>query len=356
MNIMQCGIFNVIESLNGDYEERFQTHRGITFRRNSMGDVIIHSGNNVVIALLESDGSTPPSAIRCHVRAKPYLHEIYGENYYPNEFRVTEYKKEVYVDVVITPWIEGKSLAKHALHTAEAGDRDEFTRLSKRFDLLAEEIVNAEWSHGDINCENIVISPDGDIHLIDFDGKYIPALEGKQSCELGRAAYQSPLRRLHHFDSRLDDYSLAITSISLAALSIDPNLYWEYPFKDSLLLDATRLRDPRYPTINAVINLFEEHGYAAHAVMARELRRSPIEIEGLPELFNFINHGITEDHSRISTYNIGELWGYYCVNSGKLITPPLFSLACEFSSDEATVYIGKTLHKIDRKGEIIHKL
>lgn len=352
---MYCGIFNLTESLN-DIEGRFQTLKGIKLRCDSMGDVITYNGNNVVVALLESDNDTPSTCIRCYVRQKPYLREIYGENYYPNEFRVTEYKEEVYIDVVIAPWIEGECLAKRVATLTEIGGskgREELTKLSKSFDRLAEEIVNADWAHGDINCENIIVTPEGDLHLIDLDCKYMPNLEGKESCELGRRAYQSPLRKLHHFHSRIDDFSLAITSISLAALSIDPDLNWRHPFLDSLLLDAAHLRDPNYKTLNVVIRLFEKHGYAAHAYLAYSLKSLPVIIEDLPQILEYINHGMKEAQGRISTYNSGQLWGYYCVESGNPITPPLFSIACEFESDGATVYIGSTQHMIDNKGKTI---
>src|SRR5262249_39531148 len=63
-----------------------------------------------------------------------------------------------------------------------------------------------------------------EITLVDFDGMFVPALEGMSSAELGHPNYQHPYRTREHFGSYLDNFSSWLIQISLMSLAADPDL------------------------------------------------------------------------------------------------------------------------------------
>lgn len=334
---------SVIEALNSDYSSRFRTLNDAQLRCDEQGCVECYIGSNVVVVPLVGDESL---ALRFYLVERAYLREIYGGAYHPAEFSVGE----SCIDVVETEWIEGKLLAEYVEEAAMQGDGAQIIReLSRRFDLLASLIVDSNWAHGDLCCHNIIVAEHGDLHLIDNDSNYIPELAGCCSEELGHRAYQSPCRDIEHFHPRIDDFSIALLSVSLAALSIDPNLYRVRQSLDSLLFDGACLSVGSL--YDDVANLLKRGSLVAHLALLRELRDSTIVIDRLPELLQFIS-GRVMVSGEMESFERGGLWGYRDRESERVVIPPMFDVACDFDGDEAIVSIERVWYKLDRRGSI----
>lgn len=48
-----------------------------------------------------------------------------------------------------------------------------------RFDRLGLWLLEADFAHGDLKQDNLIVMPDGSLRLIDYDGVYLPSLAGK---------------------------------------------------------------------------------------------------------------------------------------------------------------------------------
>lgn len=331
-------IGDILDAVRESYN--LQTLVGVEFMRSSNGSFEYSTGNNAVVFRVVIEGRQ--YAMRCYRRTKPYLKELYAQMYLPNELQVGNVLNPRYVDVVLTEWIEGVSLAK----LVKSCSREQFRDLAIAFDRLALSLVNSDWAHGDLSPDNIIVDDGGDLHLIDLDARYIPELKGFESYELGTQAYQSKLRTSRDFHSRIDDFSIVIISASLHALSVEPTLSAEFSFSDGLLLDGERVADMDYEPTNRVLELFAKSGYFTQYRALKSLQSNQLVIDNLPQLL-----------SRNSLYN-GDLemfidWGlcgYSALEGGEVVIPPLFDEAFEFRGEYALVRVARWWFYIDKSG------
>ncbi|WP_127534552.1 hypothetical protein [Paenibacillus kobensis] len=124
--------------------------------------------------------------------------------------------------VVKMQWVEGESLAEYIgrnLHRTEL-----LQELSDKWIIMIRELCSANIGHGDLQHGNILINKD-EIILIDYDGMYVPALNGMPSSELGHRNYQHPGRNEGHFGPYIDHFSAWVVWISIAAVCADSSLW-----------------------------------------------------------------------------------------------------------------------------------
>ena len=50
---------------------------------------------------------------------------------------------------------------------------------------LAMWLLPQPFAHGDLKPDNILVQADGSLTLVDYDGMYVPAMQGQKSRELG---------------------------------------------------------------------------------------------------------------------------------------------------------------------------
>jgi hypothetical protein len=79
-------------------------------------------------------------------------------------------------------------------------------------------------AHGDLQHGNILVTEEG-IRLVDYDGMFVPGMEGMISNEIGHRNYQHPKRDPTHFGPWLDNFSAWVIYISLRVLATDPQLW-----------------------------------------------------------------------------------------------------------------------------------
>lgn len=159
----------------------------------------------------------------------------------------------VKVDTVSYPvikmeWVRGKNLDVAIREWMEApGDRppaDEFfSRLKVNFLDLVNTLQITGLAHGDLQHGNIRVDDQGRLHLIDYDGMFVPALKGATSHEGGHRNYQHIDRR-DHFDERLDRFSSIVLYLTFLALETDPGLWDRYNDTERVLFGTQDFIDP----------------------------------------------------------------------------------------------------------------
>ena len=86
--------------------------------------------------------------------------------------------------------------------------------------------------------DNIMVRPDGNLTLVDYDGMFVPAMKGQKSPTIGTKDFSHPLRTVDDFNETIDDFALASIALSLKAISLKPSLFDEYGAADRLLFSA----------------------------------------------------------------------------------------------------------------------
>lgn len=249
--------------------------------RDGKGRICYSAGNSAVVFRIRCEGRV--RSLRCYMHHPRHLAEIYGEKLLPQElFIYTSPAGGVWVDVVLSDWIEGVTLHEAVAAAAEAGDTAQLRRFAAAFDRMAAALTADDWAHGDLKPENIVADNRGRLHLIDFDAMFLPAFAGRHSPELGTAAFQHPARTVRDFDASLDDYPAALISTALHALALDPTLYARYSEADGLLFTPQKIGTDA--ALCEVLALFERRGLAAQYRIARLLRSPSLRLPGLPQL------------------------------------------------------------------------
>jgi serine/threonine protein kinase len=277
-----------------DYIDAFENPAGIfrtlgepAVERDIYGVPQFTAGNSAAI-FTRLDGGGQRRFIKCYIRPNPHLRTIYGyiELLRPTLLpSVKLLREEIFihplggepgwVDVVEGEWTEGETLAVAVARAAKAGDAVRLGELADAFDELCAELTAAEWSHGDLKPENIVVRGGGatsPFALIDCDAMWIPALDGARAAELGTPEYRHPARTAEHFDKTIDDYPAWLISVSLRALSIAPELYTKYNTPELLLLSPDEIIAGKSPAFGEILELFTTHEMERECRFAEKLR------------------------------------------------------------------------------------
>lgn len=89
-------------------------------------------------------------------------------------------------------WVEATGLLPFV--EGHLQDRRILADLALKFAGLVQDLSRHGIAHGDLQHGNILVTPSGELKLIDYDGMFVPGLDSFGASELGHANYQSPLR------------------------------------------------------------------------------------------------------------------------------------------------------------------
>ncbi|MEG2614685.1 MAG: WG repeat-containing protein [Alistipes sp.] len=312
--------------------------------RTATGQSCFTVGNSAVVFKIRHEGRL--CALRCYTHPARNLATIYGSKLRPAElFVYGDPTHGEWVDVVVDRWIEGQTLHDQITQA----DAAQFAQLAASFDRAAAAWVADDWAHGDLKPENIIVAPDGTLHLIDWDATFLPEFAGMQSGELGTTAFQHPARTAADFDATLDDFAVALLSTALHALALDPSLRDRYGVHDTLLIDPRQL--PHDRALCEILALFERHGCAAQYRIARLLLSPTLHLPALAQLL----HAATTPppHEPLELFVEEGFWGYRGTTTQTIYIAPMYNSGFDFSDDLAAVQLGHTWHYIDKNGTTV---
>lgn len=237
----------------------------------------LFAGNNVVVCRCEEQTYGMEMALRCYPRRRRNASAIYGWSYMPDELNicVLNNEREV-IDVVAMPWIEGVSLDKLLCRP-----RTDYRSLSHAFDSIARRMLVSPRAHGDIKPANIIVTPRGDMHFIDYDAAWLPGFTVADIEEVGTPTFSHPQSGVGFFDKRVDDFAISLVSVMLAALAYRRDIFEPYIKNDGSLFVPKDVLDGDDALLNATLSLFERKGDMAHYHIARMLYHSDGHVDGL---------------------------------------------------------------------------
>ena len=224
---------------------------------NSDGNPIMSSGNFAVVFKMRSKKNGKFYALKCFIKEQPERDESYRLIADELEYVSSEYlvhvrylEKELFVDtatgketefpVLLMDWVEGATLDKWIRQHLD--DQYNLQLITYQFCRMASWLMSQPFAHRDIKPDNIIVRDDGSLVLVDYDGMYVPAMQGQKSRELGSPDYRHPARTADDFNEHIDDFSLAAIAMQLCAIALDPRLFANQT-GDTLLLTEHDHRD-----------------------------------------------------------------------------------------------------------------
>jgi WD40 repeat protein len=157
--------------------------------------------------------------------------------YLPTGVRVNQ----TWYPVTKMPWLDGRPFNRAV--EASLADRARLNDLERCVAALADELRRVRVAHGDLQHGNILVDRSGGLHLVDYDGMYVPALRGLPASEAGDPNYQHPGRG-NQFDAELDRFAVLVIVVALRALTETPDLWHIYNTDDNLLFRYADFRSP----------------------------------------------------------------------------------------------------------------
>ena len=233
------------------------------------GEPYRSSGAFAVVFKMKDEQTGKCYALKCFTeeqegRAEAYR-QIADELEFVDSSYITSVKyldKEIFVDssceedefpVLLMDWIDGETMENYIAENYQ--DNYAMAMLCYRFCKMAAWLRSQPFAHGDIKPDNIMVRPDGNLTLVDYDGMFVPAMKGQKSPTIGTKDFSHPLRTVDDFDETIDDFALASIALSLKAISLKPSLLDESGVADRLLFSADDYRD--LSNSNVVVSLSE---------------------------------------------------------------------------------------------------
>ena len=233
------------------------------------GEPYRSSGAFAVVFKMKDEQTGKCYALKCFTeeqegRAEAYR-QIADELDFVDSSYITSVKyldKEIFVDssceedefpVLLMDWIDGETMENYIAENYQ--DNYAMAMLCYRFCKMAAWLRSQPFAHGDIKPDNIMVRPDGNLTLVDYDGMFVPAMKGQKSPTIGTKDFSHPLRTVDDFDETIDDFALASIALSLKAISMNSKLLDTYGASDRLLFSEN---DYRNPSNSKVISALQE--------------------------------------------------------------------------------------------------
>ena len=233
------------------------------------GEPYRSSGAFAVVFKMKDEQTGKCYALKCFTeeqegRAEAYR-QIADELEFVDSSYITSVKyldKEIFVDssceedefpVLLMDWIDGETMETYIAENYQ--DNYVMAILCYRFCKMAAWLHSQPFAHGDIKPDNIMVRPDGNLTLVDYDGMFVPAMKGQKSPTIGTKDFSHPLRTVNDFDETIDDFALASIALSLKAISMNSTLLDTYGASDRLLFSEN---DYRNPSNSKVISALQE--------------------------------------------------------------------------------------------------
>lgn len=238
-------------------EDNFATQTELRPVLNDDGTPVMSSGNFAVVFKMKDERDGKLYAVKCFTREQ----EGRAENY---RMIVEELEKvsspyitpikwldgELFVDtkqtdetefpVLLMDWIEGPTLSAFLQSIADQlaegkvfKDNEyemfELRCLPANFLRMASWLLKQPFAHGDLKPDNIIVQEDGYCVLVDYDGMYVPAMQGMPLTCMGTPNFTHPSQTNNTLNKDIDNYAIPVIALSLQVFALKPSMIAESP-------------------------------------------------------------------------------------------------------------------------------
>jgi formylglycine-generating enzyme required for sulfatase activity len=205
--------------------------------KTAAGEPWFSSGNFAVVFKMKHRSTGKLLALKCFTRFQERRQESYqlisqhlGSNTASYLLQYNYLPKEIWAagaeySVVAMEWADGATLGDYVKEQCRLNNKPNLQVLAKNFEALTAWLITQPFAHGDLKPDNIIVRRDGSLALVDYDGMFVPAMQGQQAREGGSAVYRHPKRTLDTFDRYIDDFSLLVLLLELRLIAADTRHY-----------------------------------------------------------------------------------------------------------------------------------
>ena len=246
-------ISEYIEAIKAS-EENFEHMKDLRPVLGEDGEPVMVIGDSSVVFKMKDEKTESFHAVKCFLKDQENREEAYSlikeelfdmfqmSSYHyilPSDYRdkelvvYTTQTSETRFPILCMQWVEGKTLIQYIIENIN--NKDNLENLGNQFFLLFLWLIPKPFAHGDIKPDNIIVSKDGTLTLIDYDCMYVPTMKGWRAHKLGSPDFRHPLRTEEDFDEHIDDFPLISILLSLKAITHNVQLFEKYGKTDRLL-------------------------------------------------------------------------------------------------------------------------
>lgn len=189
---------------------------------------------------------------------------LVGFNYLPKGIKI----RGQWYPILKMEWVNGNPLLTYIKHNLN--NISVLQQLATQWVIMIRAMQAKGIAHGDLQHGNILITQNGEIKLVDYDGMFVPPLAGKKSLELGHRNYQHPARTEDDFGPYLDSFSAWVIYISLVGLCVDGKLRALFNADNEFLL--LRKDDFNERSASPVLARLEQHSDSSIQALATLFR------------------------------------------------------------------------------------
>lgn len=222
-------------------------------------------------------------------------------------------------------WVEGYTLDEWLIKNHTKKER--MLGFIAEFLRIVNELERSGAAHGDLSHRNIIIDAKHAI-LIDYDGMFVPGLEGRKACEIGNPYFQHPGRKSDYFNGDIDRFSSIVIYLALSAIAYQPQLFQQFetggegllftkkdfqnPFQSALLREIEKI-----PELRVLVQNFR--GICLGHV-SQTPRLEDFLVQDGCEPIRFENIGFTDEETKLHPIFEAEKRKEILLNQGNIIT------------------------------------
>lgn len=181
--------------------------------------------------------------------------------------------------IVIMDWVNASPLKiylKQHLHDSTA-----LKKLAADFKTMTSALHGAQFSHGDLQHGNIMVTDEGQLFLVDYDSMFVPGLENVTDEIKGLAGYQHPGRtKIKYLSPKADYFSELIIYTGILAIAKYPRLWDSLNIEDTETLLFSQ-EDIDKPQQSAILRKLKHDNELSHCIIAIEKALQESDIENL---------------------------------------------------------------------------
>jgi serine/threonine protein kinase len=153
----------------------------------------------------------------------------------------------VYHPIFVLDWVAGVDLLEGT--RIRLKDSAALLALADKLQAMINQMQTVGMAHGDLHHENVLITPEGDLRLVDYDSVFVPGMLGLPCPILGVPGYAHPdfigKKAERPFNHLMDTFTGLILLVSLESLAKDPSLFQRFA-RERLVFGGDDLAAPEF--------------------------------------------------------------------------------------------------------------
>lgn len=186
--------------------------------------------------------------------------------------------------IVKMEWATGMTLGEYV--DRNYNKRAAIEQLRRSFAQMEAELAQRGIAHGDLQNGNVLVSPQGQLRLVDYDGMFVPGMNSGGGSELGHKHFQHPSRNAGDFNQTIDRFSFLVIDLSLWAMTLQPGLFRKFSTGENILFSANDFADPSSSQVFQALMAVNDQPFQKAVTSFAAICKSPIS--STPRLGDFL--------------------------------------------------------------------